>query len=86
MSRLVIDVSGEQHQQIKALAALQGKTIKEFILEKVFSSNSEENDEKAAWAELEELLASRIQKAGEEGTSAISFEQISEDIIRTNKK
>ncbi|MCK5898565.1 MAG: antitoxin [Methylococcales bacterium] len=36
MSRLSIDLTSEQHQQIKILAAVQKKSIKEFILEKVF--------------------------------------------------
>lgn len=29
MSRLTIDLSDQQHQSLKALAALQGKTIKQ---------------------------------------------------------
>lgn len=82
MSRLVIDVTGEQHQQIKALASLQGKTIKEFILERVFS----DNDENTAWQELEVLLASRIKDAQTQGISTKSFEQITQDVIKANKK
>ncbi|WP_075342520.1 hypothetical protein [Tenacibaculum agarivorans] len=61
MSRLVIDVTGAQHKQIKALAALHGKTIKDFILEKLFEGKS--NDEDAAWSELQTLLNNRIQSA-----------------------
>ena len=82
MSRLVIDVTGEQHQQIKALASLQGKTIKEFILERVFS----DNDENEGWEELETLLASRIKDAETKGVSKKSFEQITADVIKANKK
>ncbi|MCL4170057.1 UNVERIFIED_CONTAM: hypothetical protein GTU68_027049, partial [Idotea baltica] len=44
MSRLVIDVTGDQHKQIKMLAALQGKTIKNFILDRLFDEN-EASDE-----------------------------------------
>ncbi|HEY0125026.1 MAG TPA: antitoxin, partial [Rhizobium sp.] len=29
MSRLTIDITDQQHQSLKALAALQGKTIKQ---------------------------------------------------------
>ena len=82
MSRLVIDVTGEQHQQIKALASLQGKTIKEFILERVFSDNDENKD----WEELEALLASRIKDAETTGVSTKSFEHITADVIKANKK
>jgi len=35
MTRLTIDISGEEKQQIKALAALHGKTLKDYVLEKV---------------------------------------------------
>lgn len=31
--RLSVDVSAEEHHQIKAYAALQGKTIRDFVLE-----------------------------------------------------
>ena len=32
MSRLSIDLTPEQHQKIKAVAAMQGKSIKEYVL------------------------------------------------------
>ncbi len=41
MSRITIDVTGEQHQRIKVLASLQNKTIKELLL-----GNLEENIER----------------------------------------
>ena len=34
MSRLSIEVTPEQHQRLKAMAALAGQTIKEYILER----------------------------------------------------
>ena len=34
MNRISIDVTAEQHKKLKALAALQGKTIKQFVLER----------------------------------------------------
>ena len=36
MARLSIEVSEAEHHEIKALAALSGKTIRQFILDKVF--------------------------------------------------
>ena len=51
MSRLVIDVSGKQHQQIKSMAALKGQSIKEFVLDRIFI-----DDEQDAWNELENIL------------------------------
>ncbi len=83
MSRLVIDVSGEQHQQIKTLAALQGKTIKELILEKLFL---DKDAEQVAWEELETLLASRIKEAKRVGASTKTFEQLTKEMIRARKQ
>jgi hypothetical protein len=36
MSRLTIEVTEQQHQRIKALAALQGQSIKEYALQRLF--------------------------------------------------
>jgi len=41
MTRLTIDVSGEEKQQIKALAALQGKTLKDYVLDRVLPNTNE---------------------------------------------
>jgi hypothetical protein len=35
MSRLTIDITSQQHQNLKAMAALQGKTI-QYALERLF--------------------------------------------------
>ena len=40
MSRISIDISEEQHKKIKILAALQHKTIKDFILENIFAPSN----------------------------------------------
>ncbi|MFM6270349.1 MAG: antitoxin, partial [Dolichospermum sp.] len=57
MSRLSIDVTDQQHQSLKVLAAPQGKTIKEYATERLFPSGSEEQ---TALNELKSLLAVRI--------------------------
>lgn len=41
MTRLTIDLSGEEKQQIKALASLQGKSIKDYVLERVLPDRKE---------------------------------------------
>ena len=83
MSRLSIEISSEQHQKIKALAALQGKSIKDFILNKLFSANNK--DEQAAMAELEELLLFRIKKANNSSASSKTIQQITDDVLKTEK-
>ena len=79
MSRISIEVSEQQHQRIKALAALNGHSIKDYIIEKILSSvpaDSEDVDEKQALAELEALLAPRIAAAERGEFSDISMEEI----------
>jgi len=83
MSRLSIEVSSEQHQKIKALAAIQGKSIKDFILEKLLSA--EDEDEKNAMKELESLLLSRIERAKNQDPSNKSIQQITDEFLRSKK-
>jgi len=57
MSRLTIDITTQQHQSLKAYAALQGKTIRQYALERLFPGD---NDADQAWQELKALLNERI--------------------------
>ncbi len=64
MSRLSIELTTEQHQRLKAVAALQGKSIKEYVLERVLSPSPESNTaSEEALQQLEALLAPRIEEA-----------------------
>ena len=69
MSRLTIDMTDQQHQSLKALAALQGKTIKQYALERLLPAPSDED----AWQELKTLLGERIRQglAGQLSTTSI---------------
>lgn len=58
MSRLTVDITDEQHQSLKAMAALQGKTIKQYALERLFPAESAGDP---AWHDLKSLLEQRIQ-------------------------
>lgn len=71
MSRLTIDITDQQHQRLKALAALQGKTIKQYALERLFPGDADANQ---AWKELKTLLDTRIHEglAGNVSTKSIS--------------
>ena len=64
MSRLSIELTSEQHNRLKAMAALQGKSIKIYVLERVLSplteSDSASDD---ALKQLEAFLAPRIEEA-----------------------
>ncbi|PAA29647.1 antitoxin [Pseudomonas fragi] len=73
MSRLTIDISEQQHQSLKALAALQGKTIKQYAIERLFPGNV---DNDPAWQELKGVLTARINDGLAGKVSARSFGDI----------
>lgn len=55
MRRLSIDISPKQHQRLKAAAALRGKSIKEYVLERSLPDEAEE----VAFEALESCLEER---------------------------
>jgi hypothetical protein len=61
MSRLTIDVTEQQHQALKALAALEGKTIRQYTLERLFPAAPAGEEE--ALRELRTLLVGRLDEA-----------------------
>ena len=74
MSRISIDVTDAEHKKLKALAALQGQSIKEFVLSRTIGDETLA----PALAELERLLDDRMGRAREEGFSKRSVEDIFE--------
>lgn len=81
MSRLVLDVSSEEHQIIKALAATEGKSMKDFMLARILPST--DDGEAAAWEELKTILASRLQSVTQKGTSKKSISDLTEETLQT---
>ena len=73
MSRLTIDISDQQHQSLKALAALQGKTIREYAIERLFADHKSDD---RAWQELKTLLDQRIERGLAGKVSAKSIDAI----------
>lgn len=67
MSRLSIEISKEQHQQIKAIAAMRGMTIKDLILDRVIVQKSNNDQEK-----LEKLRKALVE--GEESGFVADFD------------
>ena len=82
MSRLTIDVTDQQHQTLKALAALEGKTIKQYAIEKLFPPHA---DEEQALAELKALLRQRIAEAERGEVDQRSFAEIAAAALDTRK-
>ncbi len=78
MSRLTIEITDQEHQEIKAMAALQGKTLKDFVMEKIFPSTVN-SDEAETWRELKLLLNSRIEAAESGAISQKTMMQVAKD-------
>ena len=66
MSRISIDVTPQEHQRLKALAALQGMSIKQFVLESTLGARSDGAVGRDL-AELEALLDQRTRAAETQG-------------------
>ena len=74
MSRLSIEITPEQHQRLKAMAALSGQTIKAYILERTLPPLPEhealsEQEAPAAIGSVPEAAPSRKPHAARAGTS-----------------
>jgi hypothetical protein len=76
--RLSIEVSPEQHQRLKASAALQGKSIKDYVLEKTLPDVAEES----ALYELEGFLKPRVEAADKEDFSDKSVDEIFAEVAK----
>lgn len=83
MSRLSIDLTPEQHQKIKAIAAMQGKSIKEYVLNQILPTSS---DEEMALHELEALLDERVKSTKAGKISQKSVKEIFQEVYSESAK
>ena len=83
MSRLTIDITDQQHQSLKALAALQGKTIKQYALERLFPVDANGDQ---AWQELKMLLGERIAEGQAGNVSGKSIATIVDEELGGNSR
>ena len=88
MSRLSIEITESQHQRIKALAALRGVSLKDFILERTLTNedNVSDAEEKKALDELRRFLEPRIEEARRGEYAEFTVEQIFERAIARRRK
>jgi len=65
MPRLSIDITPEQHQKLKAVAALKGQSIKDYVLRRTLGDAPALYDmnEEEAVAALADFLEPRIEQA-----------------------
>lgn len=80
MSRLTIEVTEQQHQSLKVMAALQGKSIREYALERLFPPAS---DEEQTFRDLKTLLEQRIAESQKGEVVARSLTEIAEDALKS---
>ena len=74
--RLSIDITKEQHKALKATAAMQGKSIKDYVLERTLP------DEEAALKELENFLKPRVEAAMRGERSDQTLDEIFDEVIQ----
>lgn len=75
--RLSIEVTPEQHQRLKAVAALRGQSIKDYVLNRVLPETSTKEEDEAL-RQLEAFLELRI-KAAQDAIVNKSVQQIFEE-------
>jgi hypothetical protein len=78
MPRLSIDISAEDHQQLKAMAALKGQSIKDYVLSRalVDLSNPATMTDAEALQALKALLTPRLAEADAGQLTAATAEDI----------
>jgi len=76
MSRLTIDITGQQHKALKAMAALEGKIVRQFALEKLFPPATDEDRD---WGGIEDPHECRIEESAGGAVSSKTFDEIVEE-------
>lgn len=76
MPRLSIDITPEEHRKLKAIAALNGESIKDYVMKRALrdAPHLDDMNEDEAVAALSEFLEPRIEQArrGEFSTKSLS--------------
>ena len=78
MPRLSIDITAEEHQKLKAIAALKGQSIKDYVLKRTLGDTPalENMSEAEAIAALANFLEPRIEQARRGALSEKSLDEI----------
>lgn len=83
MSRLTIDMTEQEHQALKAMAALEGKTIKQFTLERLFSKDTAAASA-SALEQIKALLTERVEQAQRGELAGGSVTDIAERALQSS--
>ncbi len=84
MARISIEVTPEQHQRLKAFAALRGQSIKDYVLEQTLppEADNDQGSEEEALHALEAFLKPRIERAESGDIVSRSVTDIFSDVRR----
>lgn len=77
MSRLSIELTAEEHKKVKAVAAMQGRSIRDYVLERILPSPKDD----LALQELGTFLAPRIRDAKKGNVLSSSAKKIFEEAL-----
>lgn len=78
--RLTVDITPEEHQRIKTVASLQGKSIKAYVMERVLPELAP--DEAHALNQLEKLLQKRIKASAKERLTPVTVKQLFATVLK----
>ncbi|MBL4773963.1 MAG: DUF1778 domain-containing protein [Alcanivoracaceae bacterium] len=79
--RLSIEITAEQHQYLKAAAAMKGESIKDYVLKRTLPDLKEQQ----ALENLENFLAPRINAANNSDVSSSTVDDIFDEILEESK-
>ena len=81
MPRISIDITNEEHAKLKAIAALKGQSLKDFVLNSTLKEAPDIHgmSEKQALEALSVYLKPRLEQARNSEFSSKSFEDIRKD-------
>ncbi len=77
MSRLSIELTAEEHKKVKAVAAMQGSSIRDYVLKRILPSQGDA----LALRELDAFLAPRIKDAQSGNVISSSARDIFEETL-----
>ncbi|SIO30568.1 hypothetical protein [Vannielia litorea] len=78
MPRLSIDITAEEHRKLKAIAALNGQTIKDYVMSRTLGDAQDVagKSDKEALDALRDVLMPRIEEARRGEFSELTMEEI----------
>ena len=82
MSRLTIDLTDEQHKHLKAVAALEGKTIRQFATERLFPVKDDLDED---WERFKEFIGKRVDDALSGEVSNRTIDDIFDEVLSRNE-